>query len=280
MILIADSGSTKTQWCLVNQQGKHWLKTGGLNPFFDGAALTEKEVGRHQLLRDHHHAVEKIFFYGAGCGSDKNCRKMQAALQRLFPQARVSVESDLLGAARGIFGDRKGIAGILGTGSNSGLYNGKNILLSTPSLGYILGDEGSGSHLGKKLLYACFHNQMPDALRKKFRQQHPESNAALLDQLYHHPFPNRFMAGFTPFIHENQQHPFMQALLQQAFGQFLQLIKDYYPADMRSSIRLTGSVAANFRDIIGKIATEKGLEIENIVSSPLEGLMDYHLPEG
>jgi len=276
MQLIADSGSTKTHWSLVTPQGVQTFRTMGLNPFFNGASMAEEEINKHPVLQQNIPHISEVHFYGAGCGYEKNTRTMTLALQNTFPRASIRVDSDLLGAARGLFVDRKGIACILGTGSNSGLYNGKHIVRNTPALGYILGDEGSGNHLGKKLLKTYIHHDMPDELRKKFREQHPETPDALLYELYHHPYPNRFLAEFTPFLHKNMDHPFIKELLNQAFGAFLTLLKKHYPGEMLRHIRLTGSIAWVFREILEETALHMNMSITRIEASPLEGLIQYH----
>ncbi|MBS3807278.1 MAG: ATPase [Bacteroidales bacterium] len=276
MQLIADSGSTKTHWSLITPEGVKNFRTMGLNPFFNGASMAEEEINKHPLLQQNLHRIKEVHFYGAGCGYEKNTRMMTLALQHAFPRADVRVNSDLLGAARGLFLDQKGIACILGTGSNSGLYNGKHIVRNTPALGYILGDEGSGNHLGKNLLRAYIHHDMPDELRKKFREQHPETPNALLYELYHHPYPNRFLAEFSPFIHKHMDHRFMSEMVSQTFGAFLALLQKHYPNEMLHSIRLTGSVAWSFREILEETAQQMNMNITEIEASPLEGLIQYH----
>lgn len=278
MQLIADSGSTKTHWSLITPEGVKNLRTMGLNPFFNGASIAEEEIRKQPVLQQNLHYIREVYFYGAGCGYEKNIRVMSAALQHAFPNATIQVNSDLLGAARGLFLSQKGIAGILGTGSNSGLYNGRSIVGNSPALGYILGDEGSGSHLGKLLLKAYMHQKMPDDLRKKFRKHRPETPSALLYELYHHPYPNRFLAEFSPFIQKHMYHPFMKEILHNAFGQFLTLLENHYPREMLQTIRLTGSVAYAFREILEETARNRHMYITRIETSPLQGLIEYHAP--
>jgi len=277
MKIIADSGSTNTQWCLTDKNNYHQVRTRGLNPFFNGASLLEKEIRKQPVLRDNQMQVSKVFYYGAGCGNEKNAKAMASALKSSFPRAEVFVETDLLGAARGLFIGEKGIACILGTGSHSGLYNGKNIIRCTPSLGYLLGDEGSGSHLGKALLKAYMSHELPQDLTKKFREKYPGSFESLIVELYNHPFPNRYLAGFTPFIRENQEHPFLNLLLRQAFIPFFNLLKKHYSTEMLKSIRLTGSIASSFSEIVTATADELGIQVTHIEASPMEGLIHYHI---
>jgi N-acetylglucosamine kinase-like BadF-type ATPase len=276
MMLIADSGSTNTQWSLLAAGDVQTFQTMGLNPYFNGPAMVEEEIGRHPEIWSYRTKIHEVFFYGSGCGSEKNKRLMTGALENTFPQASVTVDSDLLGAARGLFHQEKGVACILGTGSNSGLYNGRFIVRTTPALGYILGDEGSGNHLGRELLKAYMHQEMPESLRKKFRTQHPQAPMALLDELYNHPYPNRFLAGFTPFLSQNMNDPYIEKLLHHSFDQFLQLLKKHYPADMLQEIRITGSVGWAFRDLLEGCSSKRGIKITTIEASPMKGLAEYH----
>jgi N-acetylglucosamine kinase-like BadF-type ATPase len=276
MKIIADSGSTNTQWCLMDQNDSHQVRTRGLNPFFNGASHLEKEIRKQPLLRDNQMQVSKVFFYGAGCGNEKNAKTMASALKASFPKAEVFVETDLLGAARGLFIGDKGIAGILGTGSHSGLYNGKNIIRCTPSLGYLLGDEGSGSHLGQALLKAYLGHELPQEVTKKFRENFPGSSESLIYELYNHPFPNRYLAGFTPFIRENQEHPFLNQLLSQAFTSFFNLLKKHYSPEMLKSVRLIGSVASGFSELVTATGYDLGIQVTRIKASPMDGLIHYH----
>ncbi len=276
MIIVADSGSTKTEWALINRGQTRQVRTPGLNPFFNGPRLIEETVAGHRLLAESRHTAKQIHFYGAGCGHKENIEAMGSALQQAFPQAQVHVHSDLLGAARGLFLEEKGIAGILGTGSNSGFYNGHRITQTTPTLGYILGDEGSGNHLGKMLLKAYFHHELPQALTNQFNQQYPDSSRSLLYELYHHPYPNRFLAEFTPFIQTHQQNPYLQNLLQKAFEAYLLLLQNHYPKALLNNIRLTGSVAWAFQEKLKATARQMEMQIDRVVASPMEGLLQYH----
>mgnify|MGYP006273056507 CR=1 FL=1 len=276
MILIADSGSTSTQWSLLTAGDVQTYQTMGLNPFFNTPAMVEEEIGRHPEIWSYRTKVREVFFYGSGCGSEKNKRLMTGALENTFPQASVTVDSDLLGAARGLFHQKKGVACILGTGSNSGLYNGRSIVRTTPALGYILGDEGSGNHLGRELLKAYMHQELPKTLRKKFRTQHSQAPTALLDELYNHPYPNRFLAGFSPFLSRNMNDPYIEKLVQRSFDQFFQLLEKHYPADMLQEIRITGSVGWAFKNLLQDCSSRRGIKITRIESSPMKGLVEYH----
>ena len=276
MILIADSGSTKTDWVLHNGTDiVARVKTQGLNPTQQSAEdiygiLLAELAG--QIKTD---APETIYFYGAGCAYENANKRMEAALKKIFRTNDIHINSDLLAAARALCGHEEGIACILGTGSNSCLFDGEKIIDNTPSLGYILGDEGSGAHLGRQLVSDCIKKQLPTELREKFMNQYNLDVAGILERVYRSPLPNRWLASFTPFLSENRKNAHIHALLKHCFTQFFQRNTMVYRRSWLP-IHIIGGVGMNFDNEIKETAESLGLSIGNIVESPMKGLIEYH----
>lgn len=276
MILIADSGSTKTDWVLHDGEAiVSRVHTQGLNPTQQStddiynilvAELNDK------IAPD---APEAIYFYGAGCAYDTANNRMKSALERYFSAKEIHINSDLLAAARALCGHEEGIACILGTGSNSCLFDGENITDNTPSLGYILGDEGSGAHLGRQLVSDCIKKQLSSDLRQKFMQQYNLDLAGILERVYHTPLPNRWLASFTPFLCDNKENPEIKMLLKHCFTQFFQRNTMVYRRSWLP-IHVIGGVGVNFATEIKETAESLGLSVGNIVESPMAGLIEYH----
>lgn len=276
MILIADSGSTKTDWVLHDGQSiVSRVKTHGLNPTQQSAediygTLIAELDGK--IAPD---APKTIYFYGAGCAYDNANMRMQKALEQFFTTRDIHIHSDLLAAARALCGHEEGIACILGTGSNSCLFDGENIIDNTPSLGYILGDEGSGAHLGRQLVSDCIKKQLPADLRKKFMSQYNLDTPTILERVYHSPLPNRWLASFTPFLSENRECLEVKLLLRNCFTQFFKRNTMIYRRSWLP-IHVVGGVGVNFATEIKETAESLGLSIGNIVESPMAGLIEYH----
>ena len=204
MILVADSGSTKTNWELVdNKKNVVCFQTMGLNPFYVTKDIVKNELSLHFPSDINTNYIKDIYFYGAGCSSTERCNIIKFGIGYLFKKANIYVAHDLMGAARALFGQKDGIVAILGTGSNSCLYNGHKIISNIPSLGYVLGDEGSGAILGKKLIQSLLYNELPQYLIDKFFLKYKTNKNNLLETIYKKPYPNRFLASFTYFLSEN-----------------------------------------------------------------------------
>lgn len=276
MILIADSGSTKTDWVLHDGSGiVTRVKTQGLNPTQQSSDDIFMILSTELADKIDHNAPKTIYFYGAGCAYENANKRMEVALKKIFRTNDIHINSDLLAAARALCGHEEGIACILGTGSNSCLFDGEKIVDNTPSLGYILGDEGSGAHLGRQLVSDCIKKQLPKELREKFLEQYNLDIAGILERVYHTPLPNRWLASFTPFLSENRKYAEIQALLKHCFKQFFQRNTMVYRRSWLP-IHIIGGVAMNFANEIKETAESLGLSIGNIVESPMDGLIEYH----
>lgn len=277
MILIADGGSTKTEWILVEgQQVMHQFLTKGFNPnYTDWATIVA--IIDSEFPSDCPDDVENINYYGSGCGNERNCQLVSAALQRRFPTAEIHVSHDLMAAAHGLLGHEKGIACILGTGANSCLYDGKNIVNQAVSLGYLVGDEGSGTHIGKHILRDYFYGFMPADLRQEFDEYYQLTHKDFIDKLYHFPQPNMYLADFCKFAGEHQNHPYIQKLCSDCFNEFIRIFVERYDECKELEVSFVGSVAFHFQHILKSCIEAKGIRLGKIVQSPASGLIEYYL---
>lgn len=277
MIIIADSGSTKTDWCLGRTKAdSRIVRTEGINPFHQ----TSDEISRliASSLMPHTGSASRItniFFYGAGCTPEK-CGSVKDTLSAHFPQADIRVDSDLLGAARALCGTKAGIACILGTGSNSCTYDGEKITDHIPPLGYILGDEGSGAALGKRFVGDCLKRQLPNDLCQSFLKEYQLTTALVQEKVYRQPLANRFLASLTPFLHTHRHRPEIHALLIGCFSDFFRRNVMSYRAYPDLPIHFTGSIAFHFEEEVKEAATSLGISVGRTLKSPMEGLKEYH----
>lgn len=278
MILVADCGSTKIDWCLLNNQKvEKQVFTMGMN----AVMLTEEEI-RSRIAEElvpelTGYPVDRVYFYGAGCISEDVCSNVSRAISTNFPDATtVEVHTDLLAAARALFGHNPGIACILGTGSNSCYYDGTEIVDNVSPLGYILGDEGSGAVLGKILLGDILKNQLPADLCTKFLQQYDLDRISIIRRVYKEPQPNRFLASVTPFLIENIKRPEIHALVLNAFTAFFRRNIAQYPSYKTLDVNFIGSIAYYYRAVLEEAAQACGCKIGTIIKSPMEGLIKFH----
>jgi len=275
MILIAESGSTRTEWALIdgNNIAEHTF-TEGINPFFQ----SRREISRSVRLELPEYIFKKrfetVFFYGAGCTSTERKDIIGASLVAQF-KSPIKVESDLLAAARGLLQSTPGIACILGTGSNSCFYDGKEIARNVRSLGYVLGDEGSGAVLGKLFLADCLKGLAPQPLIQTFYDKFGITPDDALESVYSRPFPNRFLSTFSYFLIEHLRNDYVYNLVYQNLKNFF--VRNVTQYDYKDyPIRFVGSVAYNYSSVLDEVAKEFGVGIDTIVESPMEGLIKYH----
>lgn len=279
MKLIADCGSTKTHWCLLNNNRvEREIYTVGMNAILLTAEEME-QIMRAELLPqlpDRMSNVD-IYFYGAGCLGDEICGNVAGALRAVIPCAEhIEVDTDLLGAARALCGHHPGVACILGTGSNSCYYDGLKIVDNVSPLGYILGDEGSGAVLGKLLVGDVLKNQLPDDLCKKFLEQYMLDRMTIIRRVYKEPAGNRFLASLSPFLRENIDRPEIHALVLNAFTAFFRRNVANYTQAAGCPVSFIGSIASYYRDQLTEAAQASGYSIGKIEKSPMPGLIDYH----
>lgn len=275
MILIADSGSTKTDWCLADQ-GKtiERFTTSGINPYFQNAEEITAVIRNDFDTRLASHPIDEIFFYGAGCANPEKNSIVEGVL-RQFRDVPVHIQSDLLGVARSLCGHAPGIACILGTGSNSCFYDGNKIIENISPLGFILGDEGSGAYLGKILVGDLLKKQLPHDLSEKFYRETGLDTPAILERVYRQPFPNRFLASLSPFLLQHIEEPEIYDLVYNGFQEFFTrnvMLYDYEDRD----IHFVGSIAFHYKEVLRHAAENLGLYLGSVEISPMEGLVRYH----
>lgn len=278
MILLADSGSTKTDWGLV-ENGKlvKRLRTSGMNPFQMSEEATTEEIKTHLVPELPGTVLDEVHFYGAGCTKEKQPIVERALRANLTINGECEVASDMLGAARGICGHKPGIACILGTGSNSCSYDGKNLVKNVSPLGFILGDEGSGAVLGKLLVGDVLKNQMPEAITKRFFEKYKLTSAEIIDRVYRQPKPNTFLASFVPFLEENIDEPKIYNLVKESFRSFLRRNVMQYDGWQTLPIGFNGSIAKIYKKPLLEALEEEGMHLGRIIQAPMEAMVEYHV---
>lgn len=278
MILLADSGSTKTEWGLV-ENGKlvKRLRTSGMNPFQMSEEAITEEIKTHLVPELPGTVLDEVHFYGAGCTKEKQPIVERALRANLTINGECEVASDMLGAARGICGHKPGIACILGTGSNSCSYDGKNLVKNVSPLGFILGDEGSGAVLGKLLVGDVLKNQMPEAITKRFFEKYKLTSAEIIDRVYRQPKPNTFLASFVPFLEENIDEPKIYNLVKESFRSFLRRNVMQYDGWQTLPIGFNGSIAKIYKKPLLEALEEEGMHLGRIIQAPMEAMVEYHV---
>lgn len=275
-ILIADSGSTKTDWCLLQSSKKKMLSTQGINPFFmmenDIVMILQDEL----KLNPTKIKLDEIHFYGAGINSDDKKKVIEKSLRKYFDVKKVNSYSDMLASARATCQHKKGIACILGTGSNTCLYDGKKIGFKTHALGYVLGDEGGGTSIGKKVLQYYLHEIFDENLLSKFVTQFGVSKDEILENIYRKPFPNRYLAKFTQFVIDNRGHYMIENIAEDCLNDLFINHLLRYPKIHQTPVHFTGSVAWHLKDILTNLAAQYDIQLGKVLQKPIKGLIDYH----
>ncbi len=273
--LIADSGSTSCDWCLVTDNKKQKISTIGISPYFLSEDAIQK-VFQSVLQKTKSVHITHIYFYGTGLNNANNASTIKAILKIVFPKTKIEIQTDLLGAARAMFQKEKGIACILGTGSNVGFYNGKQITKSSPALGYVLGDEGSGAYLGKKVLQYYLYKTFDDELKLNFEKKYRLDKTAILQQTYKQPLPNKFLASFTNFLSDNRGHYMVENIIEDGLHDFIYQHLYKIGESWTYPISFTGSVAFAFKDVIKELFHVYELKLGKIIKKPIDGLIEYH----
>lgn len=280
MILIADSGSTKTDWRLIDEERNiHQAQTIGLNPYFVSDERIAEVLRTGTLRLFDEHDIEEVYFYGSGLGPAANRIRVETLLGKKYPKAKIHIEHDLLGACRALCGRHPGITVILGTGMNTAVFDGKEIVQQVKSLGYLLGDEGSGAELGKKWMSAYLNARVPQRLAELFRDEYKVTYELALDRVYRQEQPNRFLASFVPFLHKHREEPFIAEMLQESFDQLFDRYLERYPQLDHYPVHFCGSIAYYFRAHLESIAEDRDVFTGQFIQSPIAALTLYHLEQ-
>lgn len=273
MRLIIEAGSTKMEWILLDgNKVKDRFQTEGFNPNYADIQILAEKCHAAFLPNE----IQSVHYYGTGCGNEQNCQLINKVFRDRFPKAEIHVTHDLMAACHAVLGHEKGIACILGTGSNSCVYDGENIVEKAVSLGYLVGDEGSGMHIGKTVVKAYFYGFMPEDLRQKFAETYRLALPDFVQTLYHNPQPSKYLASFAKFAGENQTHPFFCDIVRSCFQDFIEIFVRCYEDCYKLKISFVGSVAYHFQDILRKTLSEFHLTMGEVLKAPAEGLIRHY----
>ena len=290
MRLIIDAGSTKMEWILLDGDVvRQRFQTEGFNPNYTERQYLESIINLVETRfiaspngeslfprRDGSASLQTIHYYGTGCGNEQNCLLIKVVFQHHFHHAEIHVTHDLMAACHAVLGHEKGIACILGTGSNSCLYDGENITEKAVSLGYLIGDEGSGMHIGREVVRAYFYGFMPEDLRKKFETEYHLELKDFIQQLYHEGQPSKYLATFAKFAGEHQDAPFIRDLVKRCFKAFVEAFVLRFYGCKSMKISFVGSIAYHFQDILRECLEDFGLMMGEVMQTPAEGLIKYY----
>lgn len=275
--LIADCGATKAEWCLIGGGRKRTIITQGISPYFLNTEQIAELLQKELKPKLKNVAVDEVFYYGTGCANPVNAKSVKKAVNKIFPVAKVAVNHDLMAAARSLCGNNKGIACILGTGSNSCYYDGKKIVKNSPGLGYVLGDEGSGAYLGKKVIQYYLYDTFDDELRGRFDLTYTTNTAEILESVYKKPLPNRYLASFAKFLAENRGHYMIENIIEDGLNDFFFNHLCKYKEVWKFPVNFVGSVAFGFKDVLQQLCNSYHFELGKVIKAPMEGLIEYHL---
>ncbi|AKK72997.1 ATPase [Chryseobacterium sp. P1-3] len=279
MVAIVDSGSTKSDWVILDDFKKVFLKTEtiGFNPNFINRELITPEIQKNSNLISVKNSITKVFFYGSGCGVKKNCEIIEEELKKVFGKAEIIVKEDLMAAAYAAYNGKPAIVCILGTGSNSCFFDGENLKIELPSLGFLIGDEGSGSAIGKQLVRRYFMKKLPADLHSEFEKDYQLTIEDALKNMYHSPRPNAYLANFNKFVIERKEHPYFMDMVFEEMKSFFEYQVLPYQEAQEAEINFIGSIAYYYENILRSVATELHLNVGHVVQKPIESLVDYHI---
>jgi len=275
-ILIADSGSTKCEWCLLENGKKKTVLTPAMSPYFVSGDEMIQILNKQLMPKIKNTKVDELHFYGTGLGNPANVVIMKKVFKQLFPKTKTEINTDLLGIARASCGKNKGIACILGTGSNACFYNGKKIVNISPGLGYVLGDEGSGAYLGKKVIQYYLYKTFDEDLMNRFEKKYGETHASILENVYKKPLANRYLANFALFLAENRGHFMIENIIEDGLNDFFFTHLYKFKESWTLPIHFVGSVGFGFRDVLKELCNSYELELGKVLKTPMPGLVAYH----
>lgn len=275
--LIADSGATKAEWCIVNGSKRKTIFTQGISPYFLNTDQIVNLLKEELVPKLKRYSVDEIFYYGTGCASAENSRSVKKAIKQVLPSAsKIEVTHDLMAAARSLCGTQKGIVANLGTGSFCLYYDGKKIVKQIPGIGYVLGDEGSGAYLGKKVIQHYLYDAFDDGLRARFDAKYVTNRVEILENVYKKPFPNRYLASFTFFLLENRGHFIIEKIIEEGINDFFFTHLSKFKEIRSQPVNFTGGVAFGFKDVLQHLCHSYNFKLGVVMKNPMEGLIKYH----
>ena len=278
MVLIVESGSTKSDWVLLSPENKQDVYSSmGFNPYFHSSAVIENELRRHAELMSHAEKIQQIYFYGAGCSSSEMNDIVKLGLTNVFTNAHIQIDHDLMACAYATYSGNPSICCIIGTGSNSCYFDGETVSEVVPALGYILGDEGSGTYFGKKLLSAFLYHQLPKHVEEDFVKEYAIDKNEIVNKVYRNENANVYIASFMPFIAKHKDELFFQKMIEDGLRHFIEVHVCCYPNYKDVEINFVGSIASVFRNALDRAANSLDARIGRVVQKPVEGLVSYHL---
>jgi N-acetylglucosamine kinase-like BadF-type ATPase len=279
MVAIVDSGSTKSDWVILDEFKNVFLKTEtiGFNPNFISRELIVPEIEKNKSLTSVKNSITKIYFYGSGCGVKQNCDTIEEEVGKVFINAKISVREDLAAAAFAAYNGKPAIVCIMGTGSNSCYFDGENLKIKLPSLGILIGDEGSGSAIGKQLVRRFFMQKLPQDLYTEFENTYHLTIEEALKNMYHSTRPNAFLADFNKFVVERKDHPYFVQMVSEEMKNFFEYQVIPYEESKESEINFIGSIAYYYENILRSVASELHLNVGHVVQKPIESLVNYHI---
>ncbi|KMQ68009.1 ATPase [Chryseobacterium sp. FH2] len=279
MVAIVDGGSTKCDWVILDDFNKVFLKTEtiGFNPNNIAAELIVPEIEKNISLGSVRTSITKVFFYGSGCGIPQNCATIERELKKFFTAADVTAKEDLMAAAYAAYSGKPAIVCILGTGSNACFFDGENLKIKLPSLGFLMGDEGSGSAIGKQLVRRYFMKKLPEDLQQQFTETYNLTIEEALENMYHKTRPNAYLANFNKFVVERKDHPYFRQMVFDEMKNFFDYQVLPYEEAKNVEINFIGSIAYYYENILRSAAAELNLNVGNVVQKPIESLVGYHI---
>lgn len=277
MILVADSGSSKTDWRAYSPNQTISFQTQGINPYFVNAQDVVKILTKNKELAKYAEEIKEIYFFGSGCSSPDKHEVISNGLSAFFTKAFISIDNDLIGSAYATCGNNEGLTCILGTGSNISYFDGKEVHKSNNGLGYVLGDEGSGTYFGKKVLVSYLYQNMPEDLAAEFEKTFEVDQTTVIQNIYHKPFPNTYLATFSRFMINYKAHPFIQEILRNGFQEFVDTNISSYSNYKKLDCHFVGSIAFYYQDELRAICAKNSLKVGKILQKPIEGIFEYIL---
>lgn len=277
MILVADSGSSKTDWMAYSPEQTLAFSTQGINPYFVNANDVVKILSKNKELAANANKIKEVYFFGSGCSSPDKHEIISNGLSAFFTNAFISVDHDLIGSAYATCGNKKGLTCILGTGSNISYFDGENVHETKHGLGYVLGDEGSGTYFGRKVLVSYLYKTMPNDLSTAFAAQFSVDKDIVIDSIYRKPFPNAYLATFSRFMITHKNHPFIQKILRDGFQEFIDTNVKDYKEYKTLDCNFVGSISFYYQEELKSVFAENNIKVGKILQKPIEGIFEYIL---